>query len=97
MLPAQLGNRNAGLLLLQICSSVNRDRFIRPSLQWAELWLHVDEVSGVTSLATHKFIVIPSVVTASAWNLIFSPVAAAGAYTQFHFHPFSLDPRLNPP
>jgi hypothetical protein len=32
-----------------ICSSVNRDRFIRPSLRWAGLYLRLEEFQGVTS------------------------------------------------
>ena len=31
------------------CSSVNLDRFIRPSLRWAGLYLRLEEFSGVTS------------------------------------------------
>src|SRR5580704_11779121 len=34
-----------------ICSSVNRDRFIRPSLRWAGLYLRLEEFQGVTSSA----------------------------------------------
>ena len=34
-----------------ICSSVNLDRFIRPSLRWAGLSLTVEEFQGVTSVA----------------------------------------------
>jgi RES domain-containing protein len=48
-------------------------------------------------LSTHKFIVIPSAVTASTWNLLFSPAMAGTAFTQFYFEPFALDTRLNPP
>jgi glucosamine 6-phosphate synthetase-like amidotransferase/phosphosugar isomerase protein len=34
-----------------ICSSVNRDRFIRPSLRWGGLYLRLEEFQGVTSIA----------------------------------------------
>ena len=38
-----------------ICSSVNLDRFIRPSLRWAGLSLTVEEFQGVTSLGRTLF------------------------------------------
>src|SRR5258708_33152807 len=38
-----------------ICSSVNLDRLIRPSLHWAGLYLFLDEFQGVTSRSTSGF------------------------------------------
>lgn len=52
---------------------------------------------GDALLAAHKFIVLPSVVTALTWNIVFSPAVAAGSYTLSTAEPFALDPRLHPP
>ena len=48
-------------------------------------------------LANHKFVVIPSAVSTSSWNLIFVAANAAGAYSVLAQEPFALDTRLHPP
>ena len=37
-----------------ICSSLNLDCFIRPSLRWAGLYLPLEEFQGVTSAANPR-------------------------------------------
>lgn len=52
---------------------------------------------GDRLLANHKFIVIPSAVSRSSWNLIFVSANAADACALRSQEPFALDTRLNPP
>jgi RES domain-containing protein len=52
---------------------------------------------GDALLASHLFIVIPSVVSTHSWNLIFDPTRAEGAYTLVRQEPFALDTRLHRP
>ncbi len=65
-------------------------------------WLHPGIVSpeqqvfGDNLLATHTFVVIPSVVSQHSWNLIFDPAIAAGAYRMLSQERFALDTRLHP-
>jgi RES domain-containing protein len=51
---------------------------------------------GDSLLATHKFVVIPSVVSNESWNLIFVASNAAGDYAIRSQQAFALDPRLHP-
>jgi RES domain-containing protein len=55
------------------------------------------QVFGDDLLATHKFVAIPSTVSAHSWNLIFVGTTAAGAYALRLQEPFALDTRLHPP
>lgn len=48
-------------------------------------------------LATHKFVLIPSVVSTESWNLVFVAPNAANAYSMRSQEPFALDTRLHPP
>ena len=52
---------------------------------------------GDSLLASHKFLVIPSVVSTQSWNLIFVASQAAGSYTVRSQDGFALDTRLHPP
>ena len=52
---------------------------------------------GDRLLASAPFVVIPSVVSAHSWNLVFTAAAAAGRYATLDNEPFALDTRLNPP
>ncbi len=52
---------------------------------------------GDTLLATHLYVVIPSVVSTHSWNLIFDPTRAEGTYTLVRQEPFALDTRLHRP
>ncbi len=52
---------------------------------------------GDRLLARHRFVVIPSVVSAHSWNLVFASERAAGAYAVRSQAPFALDTRLHPP
>lgn len=51
---------------------------------------------GDALLARHKFVLIPSAVSAHSWNLLFVATAASGAYARRHQERFALDPRLHP-
>lgn len=52
---------------------------------------------GDALLRTHPFALIPSVVSAHSWNLIFDPAAAKERYGGVAQEPFALDTRLHPP
>jgi RES domain-containing protein len=52
---------------------------------------------GAALLARHAFVLLPSVVSAHSWNLVFDPGMAAGAYALIAQERFALDPRLHPP
>jgi RES domain-containing protein len=52
---------------------------------------------GDALLAGHKFVVLPSTVSSSSWNLIFDAAAAAGCYSRRTQESFALDTRLHPP
>lgn len=52
---------------------------------------------GSERLARHKFIVVPSAVSAHSWNLVFVGTVAAGSYALRSQEPFALDTRLHPP
>lgn len=47
-------------------------------------------------LAAHRFVLIPSVVSTSSWNLLFEAPRAAGGYRRRSQDPFALDTRLHP-
>ncbi|MFL5253361.1 MAG: RES family NAD+ phosphorylase [Rhodopila sp.] len=65
-------------------------------------WLRPDMPSagqqtwGDALLATHPFVLLPSVVSTHSWNLIFVAAHAKGTYS-FVQEPFALNPRLHPP
>ena len=48
-------------------------------------------------LRRHRFVAIPSAVSAHSWNLIFDAGMAAGLYSCKLQEPFALDTRLHPP
>jgi RES domain-containing protein len=48
-------------------------------------------------LAQHPFVVIPSVVSAHSWNVVFTAPRATGGYRMRSRESFALDPRLHPP
>ncbi len=66
-------------------------------------WLHGGVPSagqqawGAALAAAHDFVVLPSVVSKSSWNLIFRPDRAAGKYARLDAERLVLDTRLNPP
>ena len=49
---------------------------------------------GDALLATHRLIVLPSVVSPNSWNLLISIPAATGRYRLQSQEPFAIDPRL---
>ncbi len=52
---------------------------------------------GDDLIASHAFVLIPSVVSTNSWNLIFDPIRAAGSYDLRAQEDFALDTRLHPP
>lgn len=65
-------------------------------------WLRPGPISagqqafGDALLSTRTFVLIPSVVSAHSWNLLFDPERARGLYADVRQEPFALDPRLHP-
>ena len=51
---------------------------------------------GDALVQRHPFVLIPSVVSAHSWNLLFDPSLAKGLYTDVAQEPFALDGRLHP-
>jgi RES domain-containing protein len=66
-------------------------------------WLRPGAVSagqqafGDALLRAHAFVLIPSVVSAHSWNVLFDPAVAKGHYGSVTQEPFALDTRLHPP
>ncbi len=52
---------------------------------------------GDTLLRDHPMVLVPSVVSAHSWNVIFDPTAARGLYGAVVQERFALDTRLHPP
>lgn len=52
---------------------------------------------GDDLLRRHRFVAIPSAVSAHGWNLVFVTSAATGAYALKFQEAFALDTRLHPP
>lgn len=73
-------------------ASVPNPNWLRPGIPSAG-----QQAFGDQLLANHKFIVIPSAVSAHSWNLMFVGATAAGAYVLRSQDPFALDTRLHPP
>jgi RES domain-containing protein len=72
-------------------ASVPDSDWLRPGIPGAR-----QQAFGDALLARHKFVLIPSAVSAHSWNLIFAGTAAAGAYAVRSQEPFALDWRLHP-
>jgi RES domain-containing protein len=72
-------------------ASVPNPNWLRPGIPSAgqQSW-------GDALLATHPFVLIPSVVSTHSWNLIFVRALAAGVYSATQ-EALALDPRLHPP
>lgn len=66
-------------------------------------WLHPgipsagQQAFGDALLKKHPMVLIPSVVSAHSWNVIFDPIAAKGLYGAVVQERFALDTRLHPP
>lgn len=52
---------------------------------------------GDALLASHTFVLVPSVVSNRSWNILFDPVRATGACRLRSQEDFALDTRLHPP
>jgi RES domain-containing protein len=73
-------------------AAVPNPNWLRPGLPSAG-----QQAFGDTLLTRHKFVLIPSAVSAHSWNLIFVGAKATGAYGLRSQEPFALDTRLHPP
>lgn len=51
---------------------------------------------GDKMLKARAFVLVPSVVSAHSWNVVFDPALAKGVYDPLTQEPFALDPRLHP-
>ncbi len=52
---------------------------------------------GDELLTTHKFVLVPSVVSPNSWNIVFVGLRARDGYQVRSQEPFALDTRLHPP
>ncbi|MBV9835491.1 MAG: RES domain-containing protein [Alphaproteobacteria bacterium] len=75
---------------------------VEPSTVPNANWLHPgipsagQQAFGDALLASHRFVVIPSVVSSRSWNLVFVKERTAGAYRLRSQERFALDTRLFP-
>ena len=72
--------------------AVPNPNWLRPGIPSAGQQAFGDEL-----LRNHRFVAIPSAVSAHSWNLIFDPLKAAGFYSLDFQEAFALDTRLHPP
>jgi RES domain-containing protein len=70
-----------------------------PEADWLRPGLVVpaQQAYGDGLLSRHPVVLIPSVVSAHSWNVLFDPQRAAGLYGEPVQEPFVLDPRLHAP
>lgn len=73
-------------------ASIPNSNWLRPGTPSAG-----QQAFGGALLTRHKFILIPSAVSARSWNLVFVAATAAGAYVLRFQEAFALDTRLHPP
>jgi RES domain-containing protein len=73
-------------------ADVPNTNWLRPGVPGAG-----QQAFGDVLLKTHKFVLIPSVVSAHSWNVIFDPTIAKGFYGAVAQEAFALDTRLHPP
>ena len=68
-----------------------------PRADWLEAGTPsvAQQAFGDALLATHAFVVLPSVVSRLSWNILFNPLRAAGRFTLVKQERFVLDARLN--
>ena len=78
-------------------------RVVQPGDVPNPAWLHGgipgagQQAFGAGLLAQHDFLLIPSAVSRSSWNLLFDPARAAGKYRLRSQERLVIDTRLNPP
>jgi len=72
--------------------AVPNPNWLRPGIPSAG-----QQAFGDDLLARHRFVAIPSVVSARSWNLVFDARRADGAYRLRSQERFALDTRLHPP
>ena len=78
-------------------------RVVEPSDLPNPAWLHGgvpsagQQAFGADLLQNHDFVLFPSAVSKMSWNIVFSPILAAGKYKMRSQDRLVLDTRLNPP
>lgn len=82
---------NASLVHIIKPSDVPNPNWLKPCTPSAG-----QQTFGDRLLKEHPFVLIPSAVSRSSWNLIFSPELASGHYHLIEQEPFALDTRLHP-
>ncbi|THD61626.1 RES domain-containing protein [Phenylobacterium sp.] len=83
---------DAGAVHIVHATDVPNPNWLRPGIPSAG-----QQAFGDALLQAHPFVLIPSVVSTHSWNVIFTPAANQGSYTDIVQEPFALDPRLHPP
>jgi RES domain-containing protein len=73
-------------------ADVPNPNWLRPGVPGAG-----QQAFGDAMLKTHKFVLIPSVVSVHSWNVIFDPALAKDSYGSVTREPFALDTRPHPP
>jgi RES domain-containing protein len=72
-------------------ADVPNPNWLRPGVPGAG-----QQAFGDSMLKAYKFVLIPSVVSAHSWNVIFDPATAKDAYGSVIRETFALDTRLHP-
>ncbi len=76
---------------------------VQPDMVPNPNWLHPgipgagQQAYGDALIAAHRFVLVPSAVSAYSWNLLFDAERAKGAYSVVLQQRFALDTRLHPP
>ncbi len=82
---------NTGQAHVVPASEVPNPNWLRPGAPSAG-----QQAFGDAMLKTHRFVLIPSVVSVHSWNVIFDPAVAKDAYDSMEQEQFALDTRLHP-
>lgn len=80
---------SSGVLVVEP-ATVPDPNWLRPGMPTAG-----QQSFGDGLLSSHKFVLIPSVVSTASWNLMFIASNATGSYSIKSQEPFALDPRLH--
>lgn len=83
--------RDVGAVRVVEAAEIPNANWLRPGAPGAGQQSFGDDL-----LASHPFILMPSVVSTHSWNVVFDPAMAAGGYDLLAQEPFALDTRLHP-
>ena len=96
-------DRVAHVLTSARLTDPRRARVVPPGAVPEQNWLRPGLVSagqqafGNGLLAAHDLVLMPSVVSAHSWTMVFDPSRATGLYALLEQEAFTLDPRLSLP